>query len=184
MSLINDALKRARQVQQNQPQPAASSLRFRPIDPAQHPRKGMGLVLPATLTTILAVGLFSLWHLNQDAHAPAAPMTQPPQARSKAAEPSRTAAANAVRPTPASPAGNAMVPARANTPAVVAAATPPKPDPLKLQGILFSPNRPSAMIGGKTVFVGDQLGEFHVAAIASDSATLISDTQTNVLKLE
>jgi hypothetical protein len=60
---------------------------------------------------------------------------------------------------------------------------PPKPAPLRLQGIVFNPARPSAMINGKTVFVGEKVGEFRVGAITQNSATLISGSQTNLLEL-
>jgi hypothetical protein len=60
---------------------------------------------------------------------------------------------------------------------------PPKPAPLRLQAIIFSPKRPSAMISGKTLFVGDKLGDLRVVAIDQDSATLAGAGQTNVLSL-
>jgi hypothetical protein len=60
---------------------------------------------------------------------------------------------------------------------------PPKATPLKLQGILFNPTRPSAVINGKPLFVGDRIREFKVIAISRDSATLASSGETNVLNL-
>jgi hypothetical protein len=56
----------------------------------------------------------------------------------------------------------------------------PKPPPLKLQGIVFS-KRPSAVINGKTFFVGDRLREFRVVAITPETAILTSGGRTNVL---
>ena len=58
-----------------------------------------------------------------------------------------------------------------------------KPEPIKLQGIMFHPAHPAALIGGKALFVGDKLGDWRVAAIGHESATLISAAQTNVLTL-
>jgi hypothetical protein len=60
---------------------------------------------------------------------------------------------------------------------------PPKPAPLRLQAIVFNPSRPSAMVSGKTLFIGDKLGEFRVVAIDQESATLVGGGQTNVLSL-
>jgi hypothetical protein len=40
------------------------------------------------------------------------------------------------------------------------------------------------MISGKTVFVGDRVGECRVVAIEKDSATLVGAGQTNVLSLD
>jgi hypothetical protein len=54
---------------------------------------------------------------------------------------------------------------------------------LKLQGIIYSPTRPSAVISGKSVFVGDHVGEFKVVAISQSSTILIGAGQTNVLNL-
>jgi hypothetical protein len=36
---------------------------------------------------------------------------------------------------------------------------PAEPPPLKLQGVIIHPTRPSAIISGKTVFIGDAVGE-------------------------
>jgi hypothetical protein len=59
---------------------------------------------------------------------------------------------------------------------------PPKPAPLRLQGIVFS-KRPSAVISGKTVFVGDRVREFRVVSITQDTAILVGGGQTNALSL-
>ncbi len=79
-----------------------------------------------------------------------------------------------------------------NTAAVAAAAPaaplpppvpePPKLPPLKLQAISYS-KRPCAMINGRTVFLGDRVGDLRVAAIGPESATLIGGGRTNVLTL-
>lgn len=66
----------------------------------------------------------------------------------------------------------------------VAQVEPPKSVPPQLRAIIFNPTRPSALIDGKTVFVGDKIREFRVIAITPVSATLASVTQTNVLTLE
>jgi hypothetical protein len=60
---------------------------------------------------------------------------------------------------------------------------PPKPAPLRLQAIIFTPRRPSAMISGRTLFIGDKLGDLRVVAIGKDSATLAGAGQTNILSL-
>ena len=56
----------------------------------------------------------------------------------------------------------------------------PKPAPLKLQGVFFS-KKPSALINGRTVFVGDRVREFRVVAITPDKAILTAGGRTNVL---
>jgi hypothetical protein len=59
-----------------------------------------------------------------------------------------------------------------------------KPAP-KLQAIVYNPRNPSATINGKTVFVGEKVGEWKVAAIDKESATLVglSGGETNILRL-
>lgn len=64
----------------------------------------------------------------------------------------------------------------------VAEVQPPTPPPLKLQGIVYS-KRASAVINGKTVFIGDRVREFRVLAITQDAAILVGAGHTNVLSL-
>jgi hypothetical protein len=60
---------------------------------------------------------------------------------------------------------------------------PPKPPLLKLQGIIFDPRRPSAVINGRTLFIGDRLRGMRVVSITSETATLTGGGRTNVLSL-
>jgi hypothetical protein len=61
--------------------------------------------------------------------------------------------------------------------------SPPGPPAIRLQAIVFHPTRPSAMINGKTLFVGDMLGEMRLMAIGRESVTLVGGGQTNLLTL-
>jgi hypothetical protein len=54
---------------------------------------------------------------------------------------------------------------------------------LKLQGVVYNPRRPSAVISGKTLFIGDRIRDFRVVAISQESVTLTGAGQTNVLSL-
>jgi hypothetical protein len=54
---------------------------------------------------------------------------------------------------------------------------------LRLQAIVFHPTRPSAIVTGRSVFVGDRVGEFRVVAIHRESVMLAGAGQTNVLTL-
>ena len=60
---------------------------------------------------------------------------------------------------------------------------PTLPKGIRLQGIIVDPVRPSAMINGKTIFVGEMYGEFRLAAVDRSSATLVGGGQTNLLNL-
>jgi hypothetical protein len=59
---------------------------------------------------------------------------------------------------------------------------PPKPKVLRLQSIIYG-SRPSAMIGGKFLFVGDSIQGHQVIAIGKETVTLVGEGQTNVLSL-
>ena len=66
----------------------------------------------------------------------------------------------------------------------MAASATPKLVLPKLQGILYRPGRPEAILDGATVLIGDRVGQFRVLAISQDTVTLGSAGQTNVLYLE
>jgi hypothetical protein len=191
MSLINDALKRAKAAQQQVSAPPPD-LPLRPVEPGhQHARHTLGLLLPVALALVALLALFLVWQWAQTrppaglteitarAAVPAAPAqpdwsAQPPSAPAPAAVPV------------AAPAAPPLADDRETEPtnaAPVAAPATPKPAPLRLQGILFNPRRPSAMINGKTVYVGEKLGPLRVAAIDRETATLIGPSQTNILSL-
>ncbi len=55
---------------------------------------------------------------------------------------------------------------------------------LRLQGIIFNPSRPSAVVNGKPVFVGDRVGDYRVRRITPDTVTLVAPGRTNLLSLE
>jgi hypothetical protein len=48
-----------------------------------------------------------------------------------------------------------------------------------VQGIMYDPARPSAIVNGKTVYVGDRLGDFRVKQISKNSITLTGPGGTN-----
>lgn len=183
MSLVNDALKRAKDAQQKSPRVAAGP-EFRPAElaPAARISRSLGPTTPILILLIVCSGLILLlmipWHKS--------PETRP-------AEIKASARVNPVtETTPPARIGTVAIPAAAVKPAV--AVQPPVqptttapvniPASLKLQAIFFVPGRSSAIISSKTVRVGDSLQGFRVAAINQASITLVSTTQTNVMKLE
>ncbi|MCX6922165.1 MAG: hypothetical protein NT154_02940 [Verrucomicrobia bacterium] len=219
MSLINDALKRAKEAQQEAPPSLSAHPLLRPYEPAQPARPGLSLLVPAALAIVGLVGLFFVWRWTQppeltrlrrpsvitpataskDAapqpalavESPATPAptlttqsnkalraTSPP---SPAAGPTATLTAEATTAKVSSPITTASE-SEATSAAIIPAA-PPNTAPLRLQAIVFNPNRPSALISGKTLFIGDTLGAMRVVAIDRKSATLVSAGHTNVLSL-
>ena len=198
MSLINDALKRAKQAQKENPAPPPA-LQFKPADPSQRRSSGPPILLIVAAVVVLAlVGLFvvSALQKRETVHR-AANGKQPDESIMQTGAPSvATPAANSVPGQPVSTTDNAVaavnpaaVPSPAPTDSVTnvavaaADATPPKPALPKLQGIFYRPAGPSAVINAKNVFIGSRVGEFQVLAITRESVTLGSATQTNVLSL-
>lgn len=172
MSLINDALKRAKQNQSQTPPPLP------PLPPAE--RKSAGgtnwiLLLLIVLLVVAAsffIGVAMSRHMifkADFAHSP----TEPP------------AVAPAMTPLPppvVKPAAN-PIPEPVTVPVVVAPATPAPatnlalhvtntPPALKIQGLVYDLKKPWAIISGKTVFVGDRLNGFQVKAISKNTVTL------------
>jgi outer membrane biosynthesis protein TonB len=184
MSLINDALKRAKEAQ---PKAAASAPgpQLRPVEPQQTAGRGIGITMPGVLAVLLLAGLLALWlarpkssaqpPLPVEAKAPAAPVAETPKLPVTPVHVSTPSVAPAALP--------AQKPATPAQPAVTAAAPAPEPA-LKLQMVSYIPGNPSAVISGKTVAIGETVKGFRVRAITATSATLVSATATNVLSLE
>jgi hypothetical protein len=183
MSLINDALKRAKQAQ-GDASPPPPELHLRPVEPSPYRRHGLSLMLPLSLGVVALFVLLLVWLSSRDS----APV------RARQAEPAPVA--DNARPEPltvevspqAQLAGtNSSAQAAAtstNNPATVNPPEPEKPAPLKLQGIIFNPRSPSTVISGKTLFAGDRIRDFKVTSITRDSVTLVSPDQKLVLSLD
>ena len=185
MSLINDALKRAKAAQENNPPPSSPQLEFRP---AQNPAKRSGLLVPASVTMVVVAGVITWWAFNHarrenalarvpepNAAAPGAPETPPATPTNAVESPIPAPVALAVTTT--------MTPG-SSTNAPAPAVSSEKITPPRLQAVLFNPARPSAIVSGRTVFVGDRVREFRVTRITAESVTLVSPTSTIVLTLE
>lgn len=224
MSLINDALRRAKQARPEQPAPTTPNLPFRPVElEAQPARRGVGLLLPVSLAVVALLTLLFLWELlkRESSRAPSqskgelavAARTLPPSEPATAEPPAVTSSPEPValgsgrlksvseKPSPApvnSTSPNlALTQGTSGTSSVAsgedsvetnsAAATepaPPTPAPLKLQSIVFNPKRPSAMINGRVVFLGDRIRDLRVIAIHRDYVSLAGGGRTNLLSLE
>ena len=173
MSLINDALRRAKEAQKDAPLPTSRDLPFRPVEPAlQRARRGLGLLLPVALTAVALLSLLVVWQWTRLrgaatptevqarttrvplATTPASALAaQPAPVQEPASPPSPVSGAAAtVAPDAASaptyePLADIQESEATNAPAMTAP-MPPTPAPLRLQAIIFSPRRPSAMISG------------------------------------
>ncbi len=195
MSLVNEALKRAKQTQQANP-PTTPPLEFRPVEPVQSDGRRTSLLLVGLSLVIVAiVGMCAalVWFVSQK-NGPALRV----EASANQRQPSpntNTPAQRATNPKPpvivvdpanAAPADTVKTATVTNEPvvtAVVAAVEALKPAPLKLQGIFFNPKNPSAVVNGKTVYLGERIGGFFVLAMSPSSVTFANSTATNVLSL-
>ena len=210
MSLINDALKRAKQAQESAdclpPVPP-----LRPVEPAQTSvRHSLGVLLPIALAVVALLGLMLFWVLWKKEGSGTTPQNVAPitvSARTPAAEPvsvptetatgastslsgiapnhsenavaaNVTANASVTNPVSSTPGSNETNRLEAQEPA------PPSPPPLKLQSIVYSPKRPSALINGRVLFVGDRIRDFRVTAIHREDVVLTGGGHTNLLSLD
>jgi cytoskeletal protein RodZ len=198
MSLISDALKKARQAQAQHPaQHAPPEFRAAESQPDSHAKPSMLIVI--LLAVAVSLGGFLLWlglrgqRIAELAAPPPKPTTKsaiaeaaapipaaPPKATSFAAVQSSAA--------PTATVSTTTVPVVAETPKVVVAAATPPAEPLKpalprLGGIFYNPTRPSAILNNKTVYVGSHVADFIVLAITAEKVTVAAAGQTNVLSL-
>lgn len=207
MSLINDALKRARQAQQKQPASLVPGTSLRPVDGARTKSFGRGLLFGIVVVVLVAIAV-GVWLIANYRDAKPVPVTgtkqeatSTPLAQAPAPKPAQTSTQPASKPieppqasvpvvtsaSPAQPASNATPVAKPSAPtstaaveATVARQTIAWP---KLQGILYRPDHPSALLNNKAVSIGEHSGEFLVVAIDRQSVTLARAGQTNVLRL-
>lgn len=192
MSLINDALKRAKQAQDENP-PATPPLEFRAAEPEPR-RKDRTILLISGLSLVLVMllgfaGVLG-WFVSQSktnelpvaARVADAPLPQLPQQ-----VPAEVVAPT--NPTPVlTPKADEYIehpdePRTNGIPVVAAMVEALKPAPLKLQGIFFNPSSPSVVVNGKPIYLGDRVNGFRLVAVSPVAATFVSATETNVLSL-
>jgi hypothetical protein len=159
MSLINDALKRAQNSQQNSPPSGAP-----PLPPVEsQERGGTGWILVVAFVLFLAAACFFIGPALFG-HKPS------PAAAAKSQEISAPPAEAAPAPplAPAStPETNSLLPPVADTNPPPSSSTAEQPP--KVQGIIFNAARPVAIVDGKAVSVGDRVGDFQVKQILKNS---------------
>jgi hypothetical protein len=154
MSLINDALKQARKAPPRN-LPAA----LPPLRPAaDHSSLVPPWLWPSVAILLVVAAIFFIgWTA---AH--------------------RSVQAGVTTPLPASAPVVTLPPPAPKPPA--AEPPPPLNPPAapKLQGIFYSPTAPSAIVDGKSVHLGDPVGEYHVKAISKFTVTLIGPDKKEI----
>ena len=178
MSLINDALKRARDTQRNHSPPPGAP----PLQPVEPPARGSAHWLVVTAILFLgAAGIIlgpALWK-----HKP------PPALAVKKIEipvppPTPVAPAPVTKAAPVPVVNAAPAVTNVNPPTVVVENPPPAAKTNlpaaavvvekwpKVQGIVFNAAQPLAIVNGQTVAVGERVGEFRVKQITQNSVVL------------
>ncbi|MDB6020079.1 MAG: hypothetical protein JWR19_4568 [Pedosphaera sp.] len=186
MSLINEALKRAKEAEAGNRSSASPAAR--PMEAAHSPDSG-GYWLPILMGVVLLVSGVLMWQWLGSGGA------MQVRARSNPA-PTTPAVAVPVSSVAAVPVATPTIGVSSNTVAVAAttdveatntvtvAEAKPQPVTYKLQSVFFRPNNPEAVINGKLVFIGSRVGDARVVAIAREAATVVTSAgQTNVLEL-
>jgi hypothetical protein len=158
MSLINDALKRARETQRDAPPSGAP-----PLPPVESPaRGGSGWILVVAAVLFLAaiclfIGPVLLGHKT------------PPDAAAKPPEisaPPPVEAVPAPAPVPVTNAPPAATNVNPENPPQVLVVIRQMP---KLQGIIFNAASPVAIVNGQAVGVGDRVGDLQIKQISKNS---------------
>ena len=195
MSLINDALRKARKAQAAIPVTA----RGPDLQPVSVPARTLGPVgitlwLIIATVVLLAGIMLGEWYRAGHAELMVRAATRPPAASpallpvaatpepvvEPASAPSPAAAIPEISPTPV-----AVPAAREPAPNEAAVVTPPIPVmKYQLQALFIGKKRPAALINGETVFVGGHVGDARVVAIDKESATIVTAAgKTNVLEM-
>ena len=154
MSRINDALKRAQRAQQKRPPaPGTKMPGLLPVE--SRPGSVIGWILPGVIGFLIVAACLFIG------------MALVTRTVTKVAGKSRLSATQQASPT--------AIPAPASAPLPAPTAPPPPPPPPpepKLQGIVCAATGAWAIVDGRTVLVGDRLGEYRVKAISQRNVTL------------
>jgi hypothetical protein len=159
MSLINDALKRAKEAQRKNPPPGAP-----PLTPynARENERDLSWVLPVLIIFLIIVAFFFIV-LAFAHHAVRKIVNAPDAAATQQVE-------TVVAPAPPPPVIGPAALTNGN-----------RPPATRVQGIFYDPVHPCAIISGRTVYLGDDVDGMRVTAIARNSITLVGKGQTNTL---
>jgi hypothetical protein len=155
MSQINDALKRAKNAQRQNPPSGPTPMR--PVEPKDEERD-YSWILPVVVILLIVVAVFFI-ALSLAKHT-ANSIIATPEISTQQVE------------TVTAP------PPPVIGPAAISNSTPA---PAQIQGIAYDPVHPWAIISGKTVYVGDTVNGMKVLQIARNFVVLAGNGQTNKL---
>jgi hypothetical protein len=211
MSLINDALKRAKQAQQQNPFGGQPAVPLQPVDYARRPNYFLRSLVALLAVATLACSGWFFWKwwssrgerrsvvvaVNEAKAESAAQSKARPQSspRKSAIQVSTNIVVRTnVAVTPKLEADarsaptNASIATSQTTAAAPAAATEPAAPPspfadLKLRSIIYREDKPAAVINGDMLYVGDEIRGARVVRIERSSVTVERKGETNELRL-
>lgn len=209
MSLINEALKRAQEAQKKQsPPPIAGA----PLHSTGPEKSSLPWIPISIVLIVLLVAGGAFWFFGQNRHGlandkiaiaqprtvnqqsppkenlqpppipPAEPIVATTPQKEVIAQATNIPAVTPVAPVPTNEVAPPITESQ-TAPSIAAVETALPKQNFKLQGIFYRPQRPSAIINGKMLFIGERVLGAQVIAITPESATLVSGGQTNVLIL-
>ena len=155
MSLINDALKQARQTPPRDPPHSRP-----PLHPAEEESRPVTWLVPVIVLILIVAAIFFIGWLS--AHH----------------------AVQSIMVTPDTVVVTQEVPATVQRPVTPPAPEPPvvvnPPDAPVLQGIFYSPTKPSAIVDGKTIRPGDPCRQYKVKAITQYAVILVGPDKKEI----
>jgi flagellar basal body-associated protein FliL len=194
MSLINDALRKARKAQ---PAGNASGPDLLPVEADAGGRGGSIFTLPFIIAVVLVMAGVLIWawyragsvDLVVRGNTGAATVSEAKRANepTKIVAPrvaAKTETATSVTTVASTPAVVASTDAGLTNVLTVAEAPKPAVTVYKLEGIFYSAKKPTAVINGDLVSVGSRVEAGRVVAIDEESATVVTEAgETNLLVL-
>lgn len=189
MSLVNDALKRAKATAPKNAAPAAVGP-MRAAEAGQRPKDSSFLMAMLILVILLLAGLLLWqWFRGDGGELKARANTIPGVSKAESspavgqALPVPVQSAPETKPTTTVPENAAAAPDK-TVATNLTVVEPPKTLPItyKLQSVVYLPKNPSAVINGRVVLVDNIVDGARVVAIGPGTATIVTSTgQTKVL---
>jgi len=195
MSLINDALRRKKEEKDKATPQGSDGTPMQPVhSSASDSAFPLKAILAVVIVLMLLVASMLFWKAMKSkkqlaANSPAVIelRTDAPHKVIRDSLPDISVTAPTTNPVPAPmvttptnlPVTNSVAPTNP-----LVAQTPPGPVPLKLQGIFYRPTKPTVMINGKTLGVGEKVAGARVLKIERESVTVERDGKQETLELE
>ena len=211
MSLINDALKRAKQAQQQNPFGGQPTVPLQSVDYARRPNYFLRSLVALLAVATLACSGWFFWKWWSSTGQSRSVVVAVNEAKAESAAQSKARPQSSPRKsvirvntnivvrtnvavTPKLEADARSAPTTASistlqtTAAAPALATEPAAPPspfadLKLRSIIYREDKPAAVINGDMLYVGDEIGGARVVRIERSSVTVERKGETNELRL-